>query len=65
MSRFDVVGVSVITGRVVRVIEKDQSKEDAEAVVKMAVIRRGVEDSIFVEVAHGSYSSDDRWKGRR
>ena len=36
---------------------------DAEAVIKMAVMRQGVEEEFFVEVISNLYQEGELWKG--
>lgn len=56
--RYDVIEVSLTPPHPERLIQADLSADDAEAVVKMAVARRGVENSIFKAVpASNTYRS--------
>lgn len=57
---FDVVAVDMSTGAV-SVIEKGKSQTDADAIVYMAVKRRGVEEEFFVSVESGKYKDGDYW----
>ena len=59
---FDVVAVDLDTSEV-RLLAEGERFEDAEAVVKMAVWRRGVEQEFFAEVPVGQYKDGDKWKG--
>ena len=48
-SLFDVVATNIRT-RARRVMERDMTREDADAYVRMAVMRRGVEEEFFSAV---------------
>lgn len=63
--RFDVLGVSLMpaTKYVVRVMERGLTKENAEAYIKIAVMRRGVNEEFFAEAPAGMYHEGDEWKG--
>ena len=50
-------------GTVVAVMAQDKSERNAEAIVHMAVQRRGVADSIYGAVPAGSYTVGDEWHG--
>jgi len=60
---FDVVAVNFHTG-VVRLMAENKSERNADAVVKMAVMRRGVDEEFFSEVPHGKYRDGDKWGGK-
>ena len=60
---FDVVAVNIKTG-IVRLMAQSKSQPNAEAIVKMAVMRRGVEDEFFADVPQGKYKEGDKWEGR-
>jgi hypothetical protein len=61
---YDVVAVRLGGGPyTVRVIERDKTLGSAEAVVKMAVMRRGVSGEFFAEVPAGRYRDGDEWGG--
>lgn len=49
---FDVVAVNIKT-LAERFLDRNRTKEDAEAIVKIAVIRRGVEEEFFRTVPAG------------
>lgn len=57
---YDVVEVN-IREKTVQVMERGKDKENAEAVMKMAVMRRGVDTSFFAVVLEGSYQDGDTW----
>lgn len=59
---YDVVAVNIVTG-IVRVMDTDKSHEDADACVRMAVARRGVNEEFFSETIHGQYKNGDKWEG--
>lgn len=58
---FDVVAVSIKTGKV-RLLAQNKSERNAEAVVMMAVARRGVEEEFFTEVPAGKYHDGDTYQ---
>ena len=58
---YDVLEVDIASGEVVGVMAQDKDERNAEAVMKMAVIRRGVEHSIYVTVPSGTKSIGDTW----
>lgn len=55
---YDVIAVNINTNKV-RVIASDKTAKNAEAIIKMAVMRRGVDEEFFVEVPHGAYKDTD------
>lgn len=57
---YDVLAVNIKTGAV-RILEKDSEGDDADAVVKMAVMRRGVEEEFFAAVNAGSHRTGDKY----
>ena len=59
---FDVVAVDLETS-VVRVIASNKTKLNAEAIVMMAVGRRGGDDEFFSEVPAGTYANGSKWEG--
>lgn len=61
MTTYDVVGVNLTT-RKVRILERGKDSENAEAIVMMAVARRGVSEEFFAEVPAGRYQDGDEYK---
>lgn len=61
--QYDVVAVEISTGTV-RVIASDKDKENAEAIVAMALMRRGCNEEFFQEVPQGSYSDGQKWTSK-
>lgn len=59
---YDVVAVNIKTNKV-RIIAKNETHGEADAIVKMAVMRRGVEEDFFTEVIHGQYKNGDDYTG--
>ena len=57
---YDVVAVSLSTLKV-RVIASDKTRENARAVVKLAVTKRGIDEEFFAEIPHGTYRDGDEW----
>lgn len=60
---YDVVAVDVDT-RGVRLLASGKKLPDADAIVCMAVMRRGVEEEFFFRVPAGSYKDGDQWRGK-
>ena len=54
---FDVIAVEIATGKK-RIIAENKTEEDAEAIVMMAVMRRGVEEEFFKAVPITSRAAD-------
>ena len=69
MELYDVLGVN-LGGREgpqysVRFMAQGKTLQNAEAIVRMAVYRRGVEEEFFVEVPTGSYNEGEIWTGQK
>lgn len=58
---FDVVAVNLDTSKV-RILDRNKTMENAEAIVKMAVMRRGVEDEFFAECPAGKFKDGDKYE---
>lgn len=58
---FDVIEVSIGSGKVVAFMTENKTEKNAEAVVKMAIYRRGVEESFFAVVDSGEYKIGDTY----
>lgn len=52
MERYSVVEKEIAAPNAEKVIAENKSKDDAEAIVRMAVVRRGVEKSFFFTRKH-------------
>lgn len=61
---FDVIAVSLEKPPTVRVLDRGLTQEDADATVRFAVIRRGVEKEFFAKVPAGKYKDGDTYKDR-
>jgi hypothetical protein len=59
---YDVVSVDDKTNAV-RVIAQNKTLRNADAIVQMAVMRRGVEGCFYSEAPAGSYKDGDAWRG--
>lgn len=59
---YDVAAVNIETNEV-RIIATDKTLPNAEAIVDMAVVRRGVEEEFFAVVDSGKYGNGDLWAG--
>ena len=63
---YDVVEVSLARGAAVLcVMAQGLTERNARAIADMAVVRRGVESSIFVPVTASRYAVGDRYEGWR
>ena len=56
----DVIAVSLDDSSV-RLMAADLSEKNAEAVIYMAVLRRGVDSEFFVAVPSGSYTEGEQY----
>jgi hypothetical protein len=62
---YDVVAVNMKTNRI-RFFGRDKTLPSAEAIVYMAVARRGVDEEFYAEVPAGLYANDgDVWRGHQ
>lgn len=59
---FDVVAVNLDTNKV-RLIANGKTKENAEAIQNMAVMRRGVDEEFFAACTSRKYKEGDLWTG--
>lgn len=55
---FDVLAVNITTG-IARLMAEGKTERNAEAIVKMAVMRRGVTVEFYVEAPAGKYKEGD------
>ena len=60
---FDVLAVHV-DSRKVRVLDTNKTESNADAIVNMAVCRRGIEEEFFVSCEAGMYRDGDRWEAK-
>ena len=58
---FDVIEVSIGSGKVLGFMAENKTEKNAEAVLQMAVCRRGVEESFFAVVDSGEYKIGDTY----
>lgn len=58
---YDILAVNIRTN-IVRVMDTGKMLKNAEACVKLAIMRRGVEEEFFIEVPSGRYKNGDKWK---
>lgn len=61
---YDVVAVH-IKKNTVRLFGTEKTLRNAEAIVEMAVMRRGVDTEFYSEVPTGMYAEGDQWRGDR
>ena len=57
--RFDVIEVEIKAPNRVRVMDRDKTEQNAEAYIKMAVMRRGCQDHFFTKAQVGKYKDGD------
>jgi hypothetical protein len=57
----DVLAVSIQTG-IVRFFGQNKDIRNAEAIVKMAIMRRGVDEEFYAVVPAGSHKEGDKYK---
>lgn len=60
--RYDVIAVSINEPRTVRLLAHDRDGSNAQAIVEMAVARRGVKDEFYALARHGKYADGDRYE---
>jgi hypothetical protein len=58
---FDVIEVSIESSKVVAFMAENKTEKNAETVVRMAVYRKGVEESFFAVVKSGKYKVGDKY----
>jgi hypothetical protein len=58
---FDVIEVCIESGKVLGFMTEGKTEKNAEAVVRMAVYRRGVENSFYAVVDSGKYKIGDTY----
>lgn len=58
---YDVVAVSITTGKVAALFGERKTLGNAEAIVMMAVGRRGVEEEFYAEVPSGKFKVGDAY----
>ncbi len=56
---FDVIEVQFKKPRTVRLIAEGKSERNADAIINMAVMRRGVEEAFFTTAPAGKYKDGD------
>ncbi len=59
---FDVIAVNIKTG-IISIMGEGKDARNAEAVILMAVMRRGVNEDFYVDVPAGTYKDGDTFKG--
>lgn len=57
--RKDVIAVRIRVPRTVRVLASGLDEANAEAVIKLAVLRRGVENEFYTTAPLGKYADGD------
>jgi hypothetical protein len=60
----DVLAVLIRSPNTVRILATNEDKESAEAIMKMAIMRRGVETEFYSVVTSGSYQEGQKWRGK-
>jgi len=59
---FDVLAVNFET-YTVKFMAEGKTERNAEAVERMAIMRRGVEEDFYVSVPAGMYKEGEKWTG--
>lgn len=62
---YDVVAVEIATSKVVALFGELKTLRNAEAIVNMAVMRRGVYEQFYTEVPHGKFKVGDTYSYSR
>ncbi len=62
---YDVAAVDIASGKVSRIMAEGKTEANASAVVRFAVMRRGVDAEIYHVVKAGTYHEGDEWGGAR
>ena len=57
---YDVIAVAIIDSKV-RLLATNKSERTADAIVSMAIMRRGVDGEFFTEVPSGRYKDGDTY----
>lgn len=57
--KFDVIEVEIKNPHTVHVMDRDKDERNAEAFIKMAIARRGVETHFYKAVPAGKYNDGD------
>lgn len=60
---YDVVAVS-LDDNTVRIMDRNKTERNAEAVIGFAIMRRGVDSEFYAAVPSGTYKDGDEWKGK-
>lgn len=63
MTLYDAVAVNIET-RVVRLFGQNKTLANAEAISRMAIMRRGCDEDFYAEVPAGTYKEGDKWKDK-
>ena len=61
----DVLAVQISAPHTVRVLAHNKSLDDAEASVKFAVYRLGVDTEFYLVTKDGEYQEGEKWVGRK
>ncbi len=59
---FDTLAVNIETSTI-RFFGQDKNLQSAEAIVKMAIMRRGLDEEFYVVVPHGMYKEGEKFNG--
>lgn len=59
---FDVLAINIKTG-IIRLLDRGKTYPNAEAIVKMAIMRRGVDEEFYTEVRADVYAEGEKWDG--
>lgn len=59
---FDTVAINRKTNKV-RIFERGKEYGNAEAIMKMAIMRRGLDEELYAVTTPGLYEEGDKWHG--
>ena len=62
MDTYDVFAVNIETGTI-RFFGQNKTKANAQAIVTMAVYRRGCDEEFYAIAPAGQYKDGDTWQG--
>ena len=62
MKLFDVVAINLKTSKV-RIFARDKDEANADAIIRMSVARRGVDEECYGTTAPGKYNDGDTYDG--
>lgn len=61
--QFEVLEVDIATRKVRMMTDGPTTEKNADAIERMAIMRRGTDDNFFVTVPAGKYADGDTYEG--